>query len=328
MQERNHCLVFFKGLAALCVIFVHIEFPGSFGKIAKGAGGCAVLLFFIISGYSAYGSRAEMCPKLLRRFRRNLLLTLTAAGVYFAVTAYERITFCHDFKYWLRNLSQPKLYLRLFLLGDLDFIHGDPLWFMVALLYAYLVFWVIARFDLKKAACIAMPFFVLLRICIVTYKNTHHTDWHTCSNLLVSALPMMLTGYWIAHHREKLKKLPDAVLTVSCLLAAVSLAVTALVKVHGVDIAQPFRIWTAVSAFGLSLRKPHRKICRPVGLIGGALSLHVYLWHFPLILLLYDPVSSMLSEKAFAWGFPVLIATAAVIVLTGRLLRRITKKAA
>lgn len=208
MQERNHCLDFFKGLAALCVIFVHIEFPGSFGKIAKGAGGCAVLLFFIISGYSAYGSRAEMCPKLLRRFRRNLLLTLTAAGVYFAVTAYERITFCHDFKYWLRNLSQPKLYLRLFLLGDLDFIHGAPLWFMVALLYAYLVFWVIARFDLKKAACIAMPFFVLLRICMVTYKNTHHTDWHTCSNLLVSALPMMLTGYWIAHHREKLKKTP------------------------------------------------------------------------------------------------------------------------
>ena len=82
---RNRCLDFFKGIAALGVVFVHITFPGIFGKCISAIGSCGVMLFFLISGYYAYGSRDEMCPKLMKRFRRNLLL-------YIGMAAYEDVS--------------------------------------------------------------------------------------------------------------------------------------------------------------------------------------------------------------------------------------------
>ena len=51
--ERNRCLDFFKGIAAVCVVFVHIPFHGTFGKCISSIGSCGVMLFFLISGYYA-----------------------------------------------------------------------------------------------------------------------------------------------------------------------------------------------------------------------------------------------------------------------------------
>ena len=64
------------------------------------------------------------------------------------------------------------VWLRMIFLGDIEIIGGDPLWFMLALLYAYLIFWLIYRFDLQKIAHILLPLLLLLRICTETYTNS------------------------------------------------------------------------------------------------------------------------------------------------------------
>ena len=159
---RNRCLDFFKGIAALCVVFVHISFPGKFGKCVSSVGSCGVMLFFLISGFYAYGSREEMCPKLMQRFRRNLLITAIALLVYFAAAALDRYLTVHSLNGFFRQLASPKLYLRMLFLNDLDLISGGPLWFMLALLYAYLIFWGMYRLRLQRFAKYAMPLFLLL----------------------------------------------------------------------------------------------------------------------------------------------------------------------
>ena len=109
LTGRNKCLDFFKGIAALCVVFVHIPFPGKFGKCVSSAGSCGVMLFFLISGFYAYGPRDEMRPKLMKRFRRNLLITVIALLVYFVMTAFDRYRSEHTLRAFFRQMASPTL---------------------------------------------------------------------------------------------------------------------------------------------------------------------------------------------------------------------------
>lgn len=49
--EHNNCLDFFKGIACLLIILVHVPFPGFFGEIIGALSRFAVPFFFMISGY-------------------------------------------------------------------------------------------------------------------------------------------------------------------------------------------------------------------------------------------------------------------------------------
>ena len=318
VKERNISLDFMKCISALGVIFVHAQFPGSPGKLLSAVGSVGVLFFFIISGYAAHGTRETVCPKLMKRFRRNLLLTICAAAVYLLVKLAE-LHQNGETAYALQSaVRQPRFYVRLLLLGDLDLIHGDPLWFMFALLYGYLIFWLIARFGWQRAACKAMPFFILLRIGMSIYKYAVDAEWHLCSNALVCALPMMLLGYVIAEKEDALRRLPFRAVILSCILSAIGTGITVFVNVFGYNLSPVFKIWAAAAFFVLALRKPQlHSIWKPVAWIGRACSLHVYLWHMPLIVLLYPVLEQRLPETVFPWAFPLIIAAAAVILAAG-----------
>lgn len=328
MKERNKCLDFCKGIAAFGIVFTHIQFPGSFGKIMSAVGSCGIVLFFLISGYSAYGTSEEMCPKLLKRFRRNLLVTLIAAAVYFAVAFYTESASSGTLRGWLRGFRSPKFYLRLFLLGDLERIYGDPLWFLIALLYAYLIFWCMYKLRLQRFAKYAMPPLIVMRIVMEAYKYAKDADWRICSNVLVAALPLMLLGFCIAEQKEKLLAVKAGVWAAACIG---SLAATFLLVVFDpfkYNISQIPKMAAGAFALLFSLKKPEMPVCKAISRIGGAYSLHVYLWHMPLIVLLYHCFEThTVSQRFLSWGMPVLVAAlavllAAVIVGAGQVFRK------
>ena len=81
--ERNQGISLMKGVAALGVVLVHFQFPGVLGKVLCSIGVSGVVFFFLISGYYAYNQNDEAaCRKLMKRFKRNLRITLTAVAVY------------------------------------------------------------------------------------------------------------------------------------------------------------------------------------------------------------------------------------------------------
>lgn len=55
MKTKNDCLNVWKGIAAFAVVLIHCTLPGVPGEIIKGIARFAVPLFFLISGYFAYG---------------------------------------------------------------------------------------------------------------------------------------------------------------------------------------------------------------------------------------------------------------------------------
>lgn len=56
MKQYNYCLDFIKGIACICVVFMHCEFPGIMGIAVQAISRFCVPLFFMVSGYFCYQS--------------------------------------------------------------------------------------------------------------------------------------------------------------------------------------------------------------------------------------------------------------------------------
>ena len=110
-DKRNYLMDFIKGVAAIGVILVHFQFPGVLGKILCSVGVCGVVFFFLVSGYFAYNADDEKaCDNLLKRFKRNLVITLIAVAIYLVFTVVEQLVL-GTFDVWAQQLADPWLYL-------------------------------------------------------------------------------------------------------------------------------------------------------------------------------------------------------------------------
>lgn len=283
MRERNGLLDFFKGIFAICIVFVHFPFPGAVGKIVASIGVVGVIFFFLISGYWSYDESGKNAYKLIVRFKRNLILTLVAVGVYFLFTVIEQ-HMLGTFDEWFLAFKNPVTYIRMIVLGDFELIHADQLWFMPALLYGYLILYVIEKKRLHKLFYTILPALLLLRICMETYTNSFSNiswlDWHFSGNFLVGALPVMVLGSFMHRHMEDIKAIP---LKTSVLGSVVSILLVFLfvnIKVGMLDISQVFKIAAAAFAFMLCITY-HKKVysgivCR----FGEKYTLYMYLYHY------------------------------------------------
>lgn len=317
-SKRNCLLDFFKGIAAFGVVLVHFQFPGIPGSILCSAGVAGVILFYLISGYFAYSDDdKKACTVLMKRFKRNFVITAAAVLIYF-VFSLVRESIMGNFNEWITKFADPVLYLRMLILGDFEVIHGDPLWFMPALLYAYLILYLIHKFKLKKAAYIALPLLLLLRIGMETYTNSFGADWHLSGNFLVGALPVMILGHFIAEHKEKFTSKPVTVIAVCCLFSTLLMFVFVNVKPSGLDISQPFKILCAFCVFILALKLPEKKVCAPIGFIGSRYSLHIYLWHFLIGTIIKDIlIANNAPDPVISFLLPIAVIIVATAVSAG-----------
>ncbi|MBP5358279.1 MAG: acyltransferase [Treponema sp.] len=317
-EQRNGIIDFWKFIAAIGVILVHIPLPGVYGKIGTAVGVCGVGFFYIISGYACYGpDKNVMCSKIMKRFRRNGIITIIAVAVYFlfAFLVTKLYGNRQDLLLFKQYVMNPVTYLRMILLGDFEFIYGSALWFMVALLYCYLIFYVIVRFELKKLVYVLTPIFLILRIVVDSYVNSYPVSWHISANVIIGALPMMLLGYVIADKKESLCKISNPVLIISCIVSAALMFLAVNFKAGKIDISQPFKILCGASIFVCGIKNSGRHILKPIEKLGREDSLYIYLCHFLIIVILSELIYSFYyNEKVLSWLLPLLVIIVSIIV--------------
>lgn len=329
ISQRNHLINFVKGVAAIGVVLVHFQFPGVLGKALCSVGVCGVIFFFLVSGFYAYDPDDEAaCRKLMKRFKRNLVITLIAVAVYAAYTVIEQLAL-GTIGEWLDRFKDPWLLPRMIVLGDFEFIHGDPLWFMPALLYSYLILYFLHKTRISRYAYILLPLLLLLRIGTETYTNSFGADWHLSGNFLVGGLPIMLTGHYIACKEDRFAEIPLYLTVPYTVFAAALMFVTVNVPVFGIDVSQVFKIWCAVEVFLLTLRLPEKRCVPFLERLGEKYSLYVYLSHY-LIGTLLAVVLAKAGAPAWvnAWVLPILVILVSVLVSVGLCAAREKKKRA
>lgn len=311
-SKRNELLNFIKGIGCLFVVLVHFPFPGAVGRIAGSVGVSAVVLFFLISGYFAYDKDGAV-KKLIPRIKRNTIIFAFTIAFYIIFAAVRHICM-NDFSVWLGSVLKPTVWLRFFILGDFELFYADPLWFMPALIYSYIILYLIHKFKLFKAAYIALPFLLLLRIGMETYTNTMGADWHLSGNFLVGGLPIMLLGHFIASKKDRIPSLNTSALLV-CAAAGTVFTFVSVGFAWKVDVSQVGKILMATSFFVLALKKPEMSVSNAVGYLGDNLSLYVYLFHYAVGLIISDIFTYYnLSDGCFNYLLPVLAIAVSCIV--------------
>lgn len=306
--SRNGFIDFWKYIAAIAVILVHAPLPGVWGNFATAVGVSGVGFFYIITGYACWGTDKEvMCHKILKRLLRNGIITIITVAVYFAF-AWIYNSHNHMLYPLKRAMQLPVTYARIFLLGDFEFMYGSPLWFMIALLYCYVIFYLIVRFDLKKLVYIMTVPLLILRIVVDTWVNSYPVSWHWSGNLFVGALPMVCLGYIIADQKENLKRLPDWVLILCSLLGAAAMFATVIFKVGKLNISQPFKILWFTAIFIYGINHPDRHICKPIETCGRHDTLLIYLCHYLILIIVSELMYSMRHPiKHMDWIVPLII---------------------
>lgn len=332
MSERNGLLDFFKGIFAICIVFVHFPFPGPAGKMLSSIGVVGVIFFFLISGYWSYDENGKNAYKLIVRFKRNLILTLVAVGIYFVFTAAEQ-KMLGTFDEWFMAFKNPVTYIRMIVLGDFELIHADHLWFMPALLYGYLIMYVIEKKGLRKIFYTFLPALLLLRICMETYTNSFSNiswlDWHFSGNFLVGALPVMVLGSFMHKHIENIKAINLKTVVCSGAVSMILVFLFVNIKVGMLDISQIFKIAAAAFAFMVCITyNPKVKygiICH----FGEKYTLYIYLYHYLVGTFISDIfVYFSLPQHAFNYILPfaAVIVSAAVSAAIYRIINKECKR--
>jgi len=315
MTKRNYFWDFWKFIAAIGVILVHAPLPGNLGKCMDAVGTWGVVFFFLISGYSCFGPGSEMCGKIRKRLIRNGIITLISVAAYFLFTYLTVRGDNGQMLLFKLALKKPETYVRMLFLGDFEFIYGTALWFMVALLYGYVVFLILLRFNLKKVIYVLLPLLLILRIVVDIRISYTHGDWHWSGNALVGALPIMLLGYVIADNKSRLVKIPTWGLITGSLASAAVMFITVLMKMGGYDVSSVFKIICASFVFILGIRFPGWYIIKPISYLGRKDSLYIYLIHFMVIVVLTNYVHSRwMTMSGLSWKLPLMIIIVSVIL--------------
>ena len=197
MKTKNDCLNVWKGIAAFAVVLIHCTLPGVPGEIIKGIARFAVPLFFLISGYFAYGREDAV---LRRREIHILRLYVGAVAVYYLWAA---------IRYFLSQRTFAQMGAELFPDGgrtvtDLLLFNrtamAPHLWFMGALVYCYLFYRLLARKRLEERGYLLIS--VLLAANLLLGEGRGLTGiavpvrW--IRSFWLTGFPFFLWGSWFA----------------------------------------------------------------------------------------------------------------------------------
>ena len=289
-KHYNPCLDFIKGIACICVIFMHCEFPGKVGIIVQAISRFAVPFFFMVSGFFCYYPNdihynKDIAQRKISHIGR-IVLWASLFYLLFAFVLKDSYTVSRD------NVMT-------FFIFNKPFITVGQLWFLFALLYDYIVFaFIWKRNKIELFYHISAILFVVY-ICLaqgaylfgIRIPNMCYRNW------LIEGLPFFFAGHWIHSHQDKIQiseKLLMLIILFSTLLCLVER------KLLGRDFGM--NIMTIPQVFALfifAVRFPDR-LKGVIQEIGKRYSMWVYILH-PFVFRSMDRVFHLWSVDTLAW---------------------------
>ena len=153
---RNKCLDGMKAIAACMVIFIHIDLPGQTGVFVEALSRFAVPFFFMISGYFCYYNGKDASDRIPGKIVHIVKLMIFAMAFYFIWEISKRLVTGENLYRWIREVTDRQNIMKLLLYNSTSPLRGH-LWFLPALIYCYMLDYLIERFHLRKIAFWCIP---------------------------------------------------------------------------------------------------------------------------------------------------------------------------
>ena len=182
------------------------------------------------------------------------------------------------------------------------------LWFLLALIYVYLLYYVVQKKNLYKLAYGAI--IVLIAIYIFLAQGMHIVGKDMPNflyrNFLVEGFPLFMLGEWLHKEEKKFNFSNKAIITVivaSTLMCFLERAVMG--RDFGINISTFVQV-IAIFIYGINNSEKHKGVMQE---IGKKCSMFVYILH-PFVWKTLDIISEKISIKenvVFSYSLPVMV---------------------
>lgn len=291
MKRQNECLNFFKGLACIFVVSLHVRFPveaidGPIQCIAR----FAVPLFFMISGYyCCYDTEIEYLRKLPGKIKHIAKICLFSF-VFWILMQYA-VCFLGSGEHSVSELTKKMFSIKSLI--RLIFLNDDPvisiLWFLLALLYCYVIYYTGAQKNcLKLFPKLIFPtlfvHFILGNIGNGMLGWTIDVEFYR--NAWFMGFPLFTIGHELRKNQDLILKKISSKNAISLIASGIVLSLVEWMIVGGRQQMYVGSIMMAVGCIGYSIWNYERKIISVIAYIGRFLSLYVYVLHISLGILI------------------------------------------
>lgn len=185
-------------LMACAILYTYSLHPilGDFNVILLGF---AFPALYIISGYLVLRKSENIEKRILRTIKRTAICFVILFAVYFSLSLLS------DREATLAAVTTKRFWFDFLVLNDCNLSVGFPIWYIQALLYAYIIIYLIYKLKLLKfdiyiaAFCLAITFICGDIASAIGFDFFGHT--YISGNFLTRAIPYILIGCFI--HRKK-----------------------------------------------------------------------------------------------------------------------------
>ena len=205
----NSCLDFIKGIACICVVFLHCAFPDPLGLVVKAISRYCVPLFFMVSGYYYLGDKTLGVAERNRKALHIVKITAWAT-LFYILFGLFRSSLTHTV--W----DEFSLYNIVAFLGfNQMFFVVSQMWFLFALLYVYIALIFINpdwyRRNSLRIASICLTLYVLLAQGL--HIGGIHVPNFVYKNWLIEGFGFFSLGF-VLHQYQDVLKVRNSVLLV------------------------------------------------------------------------------------------------------------------
>lgn len=196
-----------KAFAAIGVVLIHFSFPGDFGRIIQLLARFGVPFFFMVSGYFCYKSGYDFTMR--NAIKKSIHITKIAA-VAVAIYLIGNVVL-NGFQAAINELSLSNI-LKLIIFNAPQMTSAH-LWFLFALIYAYILLAFILRILNRCIHGIEKSFLVISAVLLVIHVGLSYAfviigrdlPHPLVRNAYVFALPFLLLGYYLHMEKAKIK---------------------------------------------------------------------------------------------------------------------------
>lgn len=225
MKKENSFLYTISGIACIFVVLIHAKMPGELGNQVVILARFGVPFFFMLSGYFADPSRNGFSlDKLKRKVLHSGKLLLSTASIYIVFHFIINGILIDDAAGYIKGLLLPSNWVKLILFNKAEFISG-PLWFLLALIYTYIVYFLLRKLNgnwiyvLAPIILLSGYFGKLLSVTILDIEFLQRP--YIFRNWLFFGVPMFLLGDWLRLNESRLKSISNKLLVTMLLVGII-----------------------------------------------------------------------------------------------------------
>lgn len=324
-QKRiNKSLNVLKFLAVFAVICIHCRLSplGFKGVVIDSLSRFAVPVFFLISGfYSYYDNNEKAINKYKIRIKRLLILLIIANVAYFIfncclygddvfTSLIGKFTIFKCYKYLIFNVSPT----------------SPQLWFIQALIYCYVLFLIMSKFNINhKKLYTYIPLLLLGAIFIGEFSSIIGLNINNFfyRNFLFMGLPFFTLGFLIHDKENEFRNISDKIIYISIILSCCLIILEALT----VSKCELYigTIFLSTMLFVWCIKYPDKLDLKITGWIGGNLYTLIYVFHLMIILYLKNKHENLFNDLGYLNPFLILIISIFVSLIIWGLLKFVQK---